>query len=152
MSLRTRNMHISQVNSNNPAPYAVDHYGADSPPDNEFGTIESVAITKSRGPKTRREWCKFDETGKITASMPNSSVFKKGDYLKDIGYWNLGYDILGQEGFSYLADGNGYSSNVVNSYSAQSFSINDEFTPGIEYKTLTKGVSSLFDALFNEVK
>ncbi len=152
MSLRTRNMYISQVNSNNPAPYAVDHYGADSPPDNEFGTIESVAITKRRGPKTRREWCKFYETGKITASMPDSSVFKKGDYLKDIGYWNLGYDTLGQEGFSYLADGNGYSSNVVNSHSAQSFSVNDEFTPGTEYKTLTKGFSSLFDALFNEVK
>ena len=152
MSLRTRNMYISQVNSNNPAPYAVDHYGADAPPDDEFGTIESVAITKRKGPKTRREWCAFYEEGRITTRMPKTSVFQKGDYLKDIGYWNLGYDMLGQEGFSYLADGNGYSSNVVNSHSAQSFAVNDEFTPGTEYKTLTKGFSSLFDALFKEIQ
>jgi len=152
MSLRTRNMYISEVNSNNPAPYAVDHYRADSPPDDEFGTIETVGFSEKNAPKTRREWCHFYEHGRITARMPESSVFQKGDYLKDIGYWNLGYDILGQEGFSYLADGNGYSSNVVNSHSAQSFSVNDEFTPGTEYKTLTKGFSSLFDALFDAVK
>jgi hypothetical protein len=152
MSLRARNMYISQVNSNNPAPYAVDHYGADSPPDDEFGTIGSVAITKQKGPKTRRDWCRFFEEGRIIARMPETSIFQKGDYLKEIGYWNLGYDMLGQEGFSYLADGNGYSSNVVNSHSAQSFAVNDEFTPGTEYKTLTKGFSSLFDALFEEVQ
>ncbi|MCZ6595504.1 MAG: hypothetical protein O6943_11410 [Bacteroidetes bacterium] len=148
MSLRTKNMYISDVNSNNPAPYAVDHYGADVPPDDGFTTIESVAITEEPGPKTRREWCEFYESGKIEIDMPESSIFQKGDRLKDIGYWNLGYDMLGKEGFNYLADGNGYSSNVVNSNSAQSFQVNDEFTPGTEYKTLTKGFSSLFDALF----
>jgi hypothetical protein len=151
MSLRSKNMYISDVNSNQPAPYAVNNYGADSPPDDEFGTIESVAITKTMGPKTRREWCHFYQEGQIEIEMPESSVFKKGDLLKDIGYWNLAYDMLGQEGFSYLADGNGYSSNVVNSNSAQSFSVNDEFTPGTEYKTLTKGFSSLFTGLFDAV-
>ncbi len=151
MSLRTKNMYISDVNSNNPAPYDADHYGADVPPDDGFTVIESVAITEEHGPKTRREWCEFYENGKINIEMPDSSIYKKGDYLKDIGYWNLGYDMLGQEGFSYLADGNGYSSNVVNSNSAQSFNVNDEFTPGTEYKTLTKGFSDLFDALFKKV-
>ena len=151
MSLRTQNMYISDVNSHNPAAYKANNYGADVPPDDGFTVIQSVAITEEHGPKTRREWCKFYENGKININMPDSSVYKKGDYLKDIGYWNLGYDMLGQEGFSYLADGNGYSSNVVNSNSAQSFSVNDEFTPGTEYKTLTKGFSSLFDALFDAV-
>ncbi|WP_299334299.1 hypothetical protein [uncultured Psychroserpens sp.] len=152
MSLRTRNMYISEVNSNQPAPYSVNNYGADSPPDDEFKTIESVAITEESGPKTRREWCDFYQNGKINIDMPESSVFQKGDLLKDIGYWNLAYDMLGQEGFSYLADGNGYSSNVVNSNSAQSFSVNDEFTPGTEYKTLTKGFSSLFTGLFVDIE
>jgi len=151
MSLRTQNMYISDVNSHNPAPYKANNYGADVQPDDGFTVIESVAITEEHGPTTRREWCEFYEKGKINIEMPESSVFKKGDYLKDIGYWNLGYDMLGQEGFSYLADGNGYSSNVVNSNSAQSFSVNDEFTPGTEYKTLTKGFSSMFDALFEAV-
>jgi hypothetical protein len=151
MSLRTRNTYISDVTSNRPAPYAADHYAADTQPDDGFTTIESVAITEEHGPKSRRQWCKFYEDGRINIDMPESSIFQKGDLLKDIGYWNLGYDMLGQEGFSYLSDGNGYSSNVVNSNSAQSFQVNDEFTPGTEYKTLTKGYSYMFDALFDEV-
>lgn len=151
MSLRARNMYISDVNSNNPAPYAADHYRADAPPDDEFTTIETVAFDEKTRPKTRLDWCKFYEHGKITIDMPESSVFQKGDLLKEIGYWNLSYDVLGQEGFRYLADGNGYSSNVVNGNSAQSFEVNDEFTPGTKYKTLTKGYSSLFDALFDRV-
>jgi hypothetical protein len=151
MSLRAKNMYISEVDANHPAPYAVNGYEADSPPDDEFTTIQSVAITQEHGPTTRRDWCKFFDQGKININMPESSVYQKGDLLKNIGYWNLGYDMLGQEGFSYLSDGNGYSSNVVNSHSAQSFSVNDEFTPGTEYKTLTKGFSSMFDALFDAI-
>jgi hypothetical protein len=151
MSLRAKNMYISEVNSNRTAPYSADHYREAMPPDDEFTTLESVAITASTGPKTRREWCDFYKNGKIEITMPDTSIFQKGDKLKDIGYWNLGYDMLGQEGFSYLSDGNGYSSNVVNSNSAQSFQVNNEFTPGTEYKTLTKGFSSLFDALFKAI-
>ncbi|RKR09052.1 hypothetical protein C8C83_0654 [Flavobacterium sp. 90] len=152
MSLRSKNMYVSDVNSNQPAPYFANNYAQDAPPDDGFTTIQSVAITATSGPTTRREWCKFYDEGRINIEMPDSSIFKKGDLLKEIGYWNLGYDMLGQEGFGYLADGNGYSSNVVNSNSAQSFNVNDEFTPGTEYKTLVKGYSSLFDALFLEVE
>ncbi|MGB1318343.1 MAG: hypothetical protein ACPG5W_09060, partial [Flavobacteriales bacterium] len=59
MSLRTKNMYISDVNSNQPAPYHAAHYGEDSPPDDGFTTIQSVAITEESGPTTRREWCNF---------------------------------------------------------------------------------------------
>jgi hypothetical protein len=152
MSLRAKNMYVSDITSNQPAPYDINNYGEDAPPDDAFTTIQSVAITQKSGPTTRREWCRFYEEGKINIDMPDSSIYKKGDLLKEIGYWNLGYDMLGQEGFSYLSDGNGYSSNVVNTNSAQSFNVNDEFTPGTEYKTLIKGYSSLFDALFEEVE
>jgi hypothetical protein len=148
MSLRGRNMYTSDVNSNNPAPYNVNNYGADSPPDDEFTTIQAVAITEDSGPQTRREWCDFYNNGTIDIVTPDTSIYQQGELLKNIGYWNLGYDRLGQEGYSYLSDGNGYSSNVVNVNSAQSFSVNDEFTPGTLYKTLTKGFSELFDALF----
>jgi hypothetical protein len=151
LSLRTRNMYLSEINSNNRAPYAADHYGASSTPDDGFTKIQAVAITKDSGPSTRREWCDFFQNGTINIDLPDTSIFQKGDFLKDIGYWNLAYDRLGQEGFSYLADGNGYSSNVVNSNSAQSFQVNDEFTPGTEYKTLVKGFSSLFSELFKAV-
>lgn len=151
LSLRTKNMYISDIDANNPAPYAADHYGSEVSPDDGFTRIELAVRPKNTLPTTRREWCAFYEYGKIEIDVPDFSAFKKGDLLKDIGYWNLGFDVLGQEGFSYLADGNGYSSNVVNSNSAQSFQVNDEFTPGTEYKTLTQGFSSLFTGLFNAV-
>lgn len=86
LSLRAKNMYISDVSSNNPAPYNVNNYGGDVPPDDGFTVIQSVAITEKYGPKTRREWCAFYEKGKINIDMPDSSVYKKGDYVKDIGY------------------------------------------------------------------
>lgn len=148
LSLRGKNMYASDISSNRPAPYNVDGYGADAPPDDEFTTIQTVAV---HGPKSRREWCELYNNGTINIETTDAAVYQKGDLLKNIGYWNLGYDRLGQEGYSYLSDGNGYSSNVVNVNSAQSFSVNDEFTPGTKYKTLTKGFSELFDALFRAV-
>ena len=153
LSLRAKNMYTSEIDAKNPAPYNANNYGADTAPDDGFTKIEAVGIDVSDDalPPTRNEWCKFYEDGKITKDLGDESIFKKGQKLKDIGYWNLAYDILGQEGFSYLADGNGYSSNVVNSNSAQSFEVNNEFTPGTLYKTLTIGYSGIFSTLFKEI-
>jgi len=78
-------------------------------------------------------------------------VFQKGDRLRDIAYWNLMYDQLGSEGYGYAADGNGYSSNVINWNSAVAFQSNNEFTPGTKYSTLTTGYSGMFKALFRAV-
>ncbi len=153
LSLRAKSMYTSDIDAQNPAPYNVNNYGADSGPDDGFTKIESVGIDVSGDalPPTRNEWCDFYENGKITKDLGDESIFEKGQKLKDIGYWNLAYDVLGQEGFSYLADGNGYSSNVVNSNSAQSFEVNNEFTPGTLYKTLTIGYSGIFSTLFQEI-
>jgi hypothetical protein len=146
--LRTRNFYLNDISSNQPAPYAVDHYGASTTPDQGFTTLEDLADI----PKTRREWCEFYNSGRITAELPASCVFQKGDLLKDIGYWNLLYDQLGSEGYDFAADGNGYSSNVINTSSAVSFNINNEFAPGSQYKTLSIGYSGMFNALFDQVE
>lgn len=45
-------------------------------------------------------------------------TFPAGTPIRDIGYWNLLYDQLGDEGFDYSADGTGYTSNVINWNSA----------------------------------
>ena len=153
LSLRAKSMYTSEINASNPAPYNVNNYGADGAPDDGFTKIESVGINVSDNalPPTRKQWCDFYEHGKIDKDLGDESIFKKGQKLKDIGYWNLAYDVLGQEGFGYLADGNGYSSNVVNSNSAQSFEVNNEFTPGTLYKTLTTGYSGIFSTLFQKI-
>lgn len=149
--LRTKNMYLNDITSSNPAPYNVDHYGASDSPDTGFATVENLAVTATSGPQTRAEWCDFYENGRINVDLPDSSVYQKGDLLKDIGYWNLMYDQLGSEGYNYTADGNGYSSNVINWNSAVAFQSNNEFTPGNEYRTLTLGFSSMFNALFDEI-
>ena len=114
--------------------------------------MENLAVTANSGPQTRREWCKFYNEGKITVTLSDNSVFQKDDLLKDIGYWNLLYDQLGEEGYEYAADGNGYSSNVINTSSAVSFNMNNEFAPGTQYRTLSIGYSGMFNVLFEQIE
>jgi len=149
--LRNRNMFLSEISPGDPAPYNIAGGGAGQSPYNGFSTVGDLAVTK-KYPSTRKEWCAFNQTGKIIKSLPESFVFQKGDKAKDIGYWNLMYDQLGPEGYQYTADANGYSSNVINWNSAVAFNSNNEFTPGNQYKTLTLGYSSMFTALFAEIE
>ncbi|PUA27967.1 MAG: hypothetical protein B0W54_15785 [Cellvibrio sp. 79] len=149
--LRSKNFFLSEITSQNQAPYHVDHYGAAASPDTGFSIVENLSVTSTSGPQTRREWDSFYQDGKIEAETGDKSVYQKGDKLKDIGYWNLMYDQLGSEGFNYAADGNGYSSNVINWNSAYAFQANNEFTPGNQYKTITIGYSGMFNALFDAI-
>lgn len=149
--LRNKQLYLNQISSTNPAPYDVKNNGACSEPDNGFSIVENLAVTNTTGPVTRTQWYDFYRNGRITANTPESSVFQKGDLLKDIGYWNLMFDQLGSEGYNYTADGNGYTSNVINWNAAVAFQTNNEFTPGNEYKTLTHGYSSMFNALFDAI-
>jgi len=147
--LRTKNMYLNDITSSNPAPYNVDHFGAATSPDNGFSVLQDLAMTPEQASKmTRAKWCEFYGKGTISVELQDSSVFKKGDRMTDIGYWDLMFDQLGPEGFAYTADGNGYTSNIINWNSADAIQANNEFVPGNEYKTLTTGYSSIFTALF----
>jgi hypothetical protein len=147
--LRTKNMYLNSITSSNPAPYHVNNYGADDSPDTGFNLVENLAGTQKSLPQTRAAWCEFYQNGRISVNLPEASAFQKGELFKDIGYWNLMFDQLGSEGYSYTSDGNGYTSNVINWNSAVALQSNNEFTPGTEYKTLTTGYSSIFNALFD---
>jgi hypothetical protein len=150
--LRTKNMYLNDFTSSNPAPYNVDHFGAATSPDNGFSIIQDLAMTPTEAGKiTRAQWCEFYQKGTISVDMPDASVYQRGDRMTDIGYWDLMFDQLGPEGFSYTADGNGYTSNIINWNSADAIQANNEFTPGTEYKTLTTGYSSMFNALFDAI-
>src|SRR3982074_1378070 len=103
--LRTKNMYLNDITSSNPAPYNVDHFGAATSPDNGFSVIQDLAMTPAKAKKiTRAQWCEFYNNGTICVELQDSSVFKKGDRMTDIGYWDLMFDQLGPEGFSYTAD------------------------------------------------
>jgi hypothetical protein len=149
--LRTKNMYLAGITSSSPAPYYVDHYGADDSPDTGFNLVENLAGNQQALPQTRAAWCEFYQKGRIAVDLPESSVYQKGELFSDIGYWNLMFDQLGSEGYSYTSDGNGYTSNVINWNAAVALQANNEFTPGAEYKTLTTGYSSIFNALFEAI-
>jgi hypothetical protein len=149
--LRTKNMYLAGITSASPAPYHVDHYGADDSPDTGFNLVENLAGTQKTLPQTRAAWCDFYQNGRIAVDLPEASVFQRGELFKDIGYWNLMFDQLGSEGYSYTSDGNGYTSNVINWNAAVALQSNNEFTPGTEYRTLTTGYSSIFNALFDAI-
>jgi hypothetical protein len=150
--LRAKNMYLLDITSSNSAPYNVNNYGATDSPDTAFTTIQDIAVTQDQAKNmTRADWCKFYKEGTIQVELGDSSIYKKGDLLKDIGYWNLMFDQLGSEGYQYASDGNGYTSNVINWNAADAIQSNNEFTPGTEYKTLKTGYSSMFTALFDEI-
>ena len=99
LCLRQKNMYTSDITPDNAAPYNANNNLANAGPDEGFTDIEGVGINVSEGakPPTRNDWCDFYENGVIDKPMPDSSIFQQGDKLKNIGYWNLAYDVLGQE-------------------------------------------------------
>ena len=53
--LRTKNMYLNSITSDNPAPYHVDHYGADNSPDTGFNVVQA-GQDASKLPQTRAAW------------------------------------------------------------------------------------------------
>lgn len=147
--LRNRNMYLTEIGPGNPAPYNIPNDGADQSPYAGFSAVQNLV---KKSPTTRKGWCDFYQNGKLDNEPGDQSVFENGDPVKNIGYWNLMYDQLGNEGYDYTAAANGYTSNVINWNSADAFNSNNEFAPGTQYKTLTHGYSSMFIALFEAIQ
>jgi hypothetical protein len=146
--LRRKHLYLNDISPTNPAPYNIPNGGAAQTPFAGMNTVSKLGVS---GKMTRKEWCEFYQHGRINQETPPDSVFQKGEQLKNIGYWNLMYDQLDSEGYDYCADGNGYSSNVINWNSADAFEANNEFTPGTQYRTLKEGYSMMFNALFQAI-
>jgi hypothetical protein len=146
--LRNRNLYLNEIGPGAPAPYNIPADGATVSPYNGFSAVQNLV----NYPSTRLGWCEFYRKGRLAKETGDQSVFENGEMASDIGYWNLMFDQLGPEGFAYSADANGYTSNVINWNSAYAFNANNEFTPGNQYKTLIKGYSSMFTALFAAIE
>ncbi len=98
----------------------------------------------------RPDWCTYFSSGEVPAGGATTS-FPTGTPVRDIGYWNLLYDQLGDEGYDYAADGNGYTSNVINWSAADAFENNNDVGSGTSYMRLDGGYSLLFDALAAQI-
>lgn len=115
--------------------------------DNILGAIATLfAPGLSTNNADRPNWCDYYAAGTVDQAAATTS-FPQGTVISDIGYWNLLYDQLGDEGYDYSADGNGYTSNVINWNSADAMQANNDYGSGVNYNRLDGGYSVLFDTL-----
>lgn len=98
----------------------------------------------------RDKWCHYYAKGYVDRSNETAS-FPAGTQIHTIGYWNLLYDQLGDEGFDYTADGTGYTSNVINWNSADAMQANNDYGSSVKYQRLDGGYSILFEAMAAKV-
>jgi hypothetical protein len=125
-----------------PTPYTAD---------NILGAVAGVfAPNLGSFNKDRARWCNYYANGQVGSNGATPS-FPAGTPVRDIGYWNLLYDQLGDEGYDYSADGTGYTSNVINWSAADAMQANNDYGSGVEYKRLDGGYSLLFEAMATEI-
>ena len=99
---------------------------------------------------TRAQWCDYYANGTLQDDL--GGVFAAGTNIGDIGYWNLLYCYLGDQGFDYVSDANGYQSNVINWNSADAMQANNDFGSTVSYMRLAGGYSILFDTLLAAIR
>lgn len=116
------------------------------PADNIFSRL-ARSVTGDKELTSRSEQCEFYHNDRLPLTF-RSSVYQPGDRISNIGYWNLFYDQANNEGVNYAADAGGYSSNVINSNTANAVIYNSDFAPGGSFKTLNTGFSTLFSQLY----
>jgi hypothetical protein len=119
--------------------------------DNIISAVAGIFAPGLGAPNADRpDWCTYFSSGEVPADGATTS-FPTGTPVRDIGYWNLLYDQLGDEGYDYAADGNGYTSNVINWSAADAFENNNDVGSGTSYMRLDGGYSLLFDALAAQI-
>ena len=125
-----------------PTPYTAD---------NILGSIAGLfapGLGSSNADRTK--WCDYYANGSVSSQGATPS-FPAGTRVHNMGYWNLLYDQLGDEGFDYSADGTGYTSNVINWNSADAMQANNDYGSSVQYNRLDGGYSLLFEALADKV-
>ena len=119
--------------------------------DTIIGAIATVFAPKLGGANgDRPAWCSYFAHGEVPADGATAS-YPAGSPVRDIGYWNLLYDQLGDEGYDYAADGNGYTSNVINWNAADALENNNDVGSTTSYMRLDGGYSLLFETLAAQI-
>jgi hypothetical protein len=136
------NSEFNSFIANTPSPYTADNILG------EIATICAPNLGSSNA--DRAKWCNYYFNGAINQNSATSS-FPAGTPMRDIGYWNLLYDQLGDEGFDYAADGTGYESNVINWNAADAMQANNDYGSTTSYSRLDGGYSLLFQALGDQI-
>lgn len=160
--LRGKNLYENDITSLSVLPYnfnsEFDNFINDVPvsspytADNVLGGIATRFAPGLGSSNTyRSQWCEYFANGAVTANDA-TTAFPAGTRVQNMGYWNLLYDQLGDEGYDYAADGNGYTSNVINWNSADAMQANNDYGSGVTYCRLNGGYSTLFTTLAAQIE
>ena len=92
----------------------------------------------------RRDWAAIKPV--LTYNFPGPY---SGMRVAEMGFWNLVRDRVGDEGYDFLADGNGYYSMTINWNAAEAFpyTVGDFSGEAIAYKTIAGGYDQIAYAL-----
>ncbi len=157
--LRGSNVYENQITSVSGLPYKFNNdfmavLANATPPYTADSILGSIATTFAQkltaSNADRPKWCNYYANGAVNQNGATPS-FPIGTMVHDIGYWNLLYDQLGDEGFDYSADGTGYTSNVINWNAADAMQANNDYGSNVLYKRLDGGYSLLFQALADQI-
>ena len=158
--LRGHHLYESSIQTLDELPYrfdqrAISYIEANSAQpltaDNILGAVAtSFAPGLGQANGLRPKWCQYYALGKV-GTKTATRAFPVGTLVSGMGYWNLLYDQLGDEGFDYVADATGYESNVINWNAADAMQANNDYGSGSSYMRLDGGYSLLFEAMAEQI-
>ncbi|PGU19097.1 monoamine oxidase [Bacillus thuringiensis] len=110
--------------------------------------VEKVKDYEYKFKITERQW--DDIKPNLTYFCENSPY--DGMKLRNLGYWNVIKDQIGQEGYNFLSDAGGYYSNTINWNAAEAFPymVGSFSLSNVEYRTIENGYDQLAYALASE--
>lgn len=158
--LRGHHLYEQSIQTLDELPYrfdrrAITYIGAHSQKpltaDNILGAVADTFAPKIElKNKFRPQWCRYFAQGAVSKNN-ESRAFPEGTLVSAIGYWNLLYAQLGDEGFDYVADATGYTSNVINWNAADAMQANNDYGSGSSYMRLDGGYSRLFAVMAKQI-
>jgi lysine 2-monooxygenase len=150
--LRSRQIWENEItNPSSPVqlPYTLPPAEQNQTPDALFNTAVSNAVLDPNAPNwTADQWKNFVLTHTYSSPVGPLEVYNNASYT-DIGFWNLLYDQVSQEGYRYLTEAGGYDSNTINwnAALAMPYVASGDYSSSASYLRLVGGYSTLPKAL-----
>jgi lysine 2-monooxygenase len=123
-------------------------------PDDLFNwVVENVTGNQNSPNWTADQWQQFVTSTGYTSPAGNPvQVFNNTGFF-EIGFWDLLYDQVGNEGYRYLTEAGAYDSNTINwnSALAMPYVASGDYSSSAQYLRLVGGYQTLPLALFNSI-
>jgi len=135
-------------------PYRLPQSLLNKTADQLFNWAVSRAVGNSNAWNWSTEQWKAYVLANTYTSPPGKRQAFKNVKFWDVGFWNLLYDQVGDEGYRYLTDAGGYDSNTINwnSALAMPYVASGDYASSAKYLKLVDGYSALPRALAQAIE